>query len=201
MVARFIQHLSVSLTRLFTCKAILITDERGGYYDIPRFVIMSSVQGYNLSLLRDKIKEAEKAASLTESLLNKALHYYEHALFLFENRAAMTDIFSPHMQYLISAAFLNLWKAVSSILGDPSCDKDYQKRYKMLGLSCDFFRSDVEFVRKVRNSYDVAHYHISEDGFKEIERHFGKAAEVATCVLHAYRQYLLSGNPPLSPSR
>ena len=59
--------------------------------------------------------------------------------------------------YLAADIFSNYHRAASVIVGDPSKDKDYQSRYKKMGLSDEDWKN-VERVRKLRNDYGVAHY-------------------------------------------
>ena len=197
-VDRFLQHLSLSMQRLFFYKPLFIEAENSALHPVPKVVTIGSITMYDLDRLRTEIANTEKVSQLSDPVLDKALQYYEHSLFLFENRGEMTDISSRHFRYLIAAAFLNLWKAVSTIVGDPSIDLDYQSRYKHLGLDYDFFKSRIESVRNLRNEYDVAHYHVEPDRLKEIEQNFGKSKEVAERVLLAYRKYLTDGNPSFS---
>lgn len=91
---------------------------------------------------------------------------------------------------LISAVFLNLWKAVSTIVGDPSHDRDYQKRYKKFGFDYQFFTSKIQLLNKLRNSYDVAHYSLDENLLKEVDANVGEAQNIAAEVLRKYREHI-----------
>lgn len=196
----FIQHLTLNTRLLFSYKPLFIEGENGELLRFPEAFTLTAVMIYDLTYLRNAIANAEKMSQLSDPVLDKALQYYEHALFLFENANKETYILSRHFRHMIAAAFLNLWKAVSTIAGDPSVDSDYQSRYKRLGFDYNFFKSQIEFVRNLRNNYDVAHYHIEPDRLKEIEQNYGKSKEVAERILLAYRQYLLSGSPSFATS-
>lgn len=198
VVNRFTQHLTLSFITLFSYKLLYLENEKGELVPLPKRILFTYTR-YNLDSLRTSIKDAERRLQLSDTSLDKAMQYYEHALFLFTPVGKMTDVSSKHYGFIISAAFLNLWKAASTIVGDPSVDKDYQKRYARLGFDRDFFESSIEFVRERRNSYDVAHYHVGPDYVKDIETNFGKAKKVTERILHAYCEYLEKGNPPLKP--
>ena len=79
--------------------------------------------------------------------------------FLLEQGQASRDDFRAQ---LVSEAILNFYKSVSVILGDPSAgDRDWQRRYRKFGLSDEFFKTEVEWLRKdIRNHGDVAHYRL-----------------------------------------
>lgn len=189
----FLKHVSLSGRRLFSYKPILIMDDRGKNYIIPKNAVVGSVTVYNLEQLNTDIANSIKFFHISDPLLDKALQYYEHALFLFENRLEMADFSSRHFKYLIAAAFLNMWKALSTVIGDPSTDSDYQSRYKRLGFNYEFFKLKIEHVRDLRNDYDVAHYHIGDNRLKDLEQNFGMSKKIVASVLLAYRQHLADG--------
>ncbi len=187
----FLQHLAVDQRRPFSYEVLYAESEDGKTYPPPRLVTMTSVTMYNLGSLRESIRKAQRFASIDDDRLQRALQYFEHALFLYEARNEISNMFSRHYRYLISAVFLNLWKSVSTIVGDPSVDRDYQSRYKKLGLDQAFFEQKIERLRTLRNDYDVAHYHISPERAKEIERNYGEAVSITSEVITYYREFLL----------
>ena len=85
---------------------------------------------------------------ISDDKLKRALFYFEHSLLIFDARDSIVSSFTRHHSQLISSAFLNLWKSISVILGDPSksIDKDYQKRYKKFGISLTYFSSKIEKI-------------------------------------------------------
>jgi hypothetical protein len=188
----FLQHLSLSQTRSFTYKPLIIESEDGRIYPVPKVVTISAVTSYNLEHMKQTIQEAEAFCSFQDSVLERALQYFDHALLLYEKRGQIDDVLSRHYQKLIAAVFLNLWKAVSTIVGDPSTDNDYQRRYKKFGFNHDFFKSKIEHLRNMRNSYDVAHYSLDDNLNNTINANFGEAQNIAAEVLRRYRQYLLN---------
>lgn len=200
-IDRFLQHLSLNMHQLFYYNILVMEDEQGKIYPVPKEVIMVSVTMYNLDRLIGEIENAAKFFQLSDPILDKALQYYEHSLYLYEKRTEIVDVLSRHFNYLISAVFLNMWKALTTIIGDPSIDKDYQSRYKRLGFGYEFFKSKIEYVKDIRNQYDVAHYHVEQDRIKKVEQNFGKAKEVVISVLKAYRQYIADGNSSFAETR
>lgn len=86
--------------------------------------------------------------------------------------------------YLVADIFSNYYRAASAIAGDPKKDKDYQSRYRRIGLS-DADWNKIERVRKVRNDYGVAHYDL-EDKSEQLQRELAMAAEVTKKVISCY---------------
>lgn len=84
---------------------------------------------------------------------------------------------------VVSAAFLNLWKAITTIVGDPSSDPDHQSRYKKFGLSFEFYREKIRRVQELRDDNDVAHHSLDLSRLDTIEREFGEATNVALEVI------------------
>jgi hypothetical protein len=194
-IEKFLQHLSVNQRRPFTYKPLIIEAEDGKHYPVPKMLSLGRVTHYHLEQLSKDIQEAEAACFVQDTLLDRALQYFEHALLLYEKRGQIADPLSRHYQYLISAVFLNLWKAVSTIVGDPSHDRDYQKRYRTFGFDYQFFTSKIQHLNKLRNSYDVAHYTLDENLLKEVDANVGEAQNIAAEVLRKYREYIRNNSP------
>lgn len=191
----FINHLSINHGALFVLKPVLIESDDGIHYPIPKYLNLINVTIYNLENLKNSIIDTRKCLNLSDQRLDRAITYYRYAKFLFEKRNEISNPLSEHYGQIISSVFLNLWKSVSSILGDPSKseDSDYQKRYKELGFDSSFFKTKVEKIRKLRNNYDVAHYALSNSEIEKIQENFGEADEIALIVIKGYRKYLLNG--------
>jgi hypothetical protein len=58
---------------------------------------------------------------------------------------------------LFPLRFLQYWKALTAIVGDPSGDRDHQSRPTKLGLGRQFFRQVVRPLTEIRDNFDVAH--------------------------------------------
>ena len=196
LVDEYLQHLTISQNRLFKYKALVLESDDGQNYKLPKTVRMGSFTTYNLKKLKKDLLKSAKMMSMSDDKLKRALFYFEHSLLLYDARDSIVSAFTRHHSQLISSAFLNLWKAISVILGDPSksVDKDYQKRYKKLGISFSYFSSKIEKIRNFRNDYDIAHYDLTEESIKEIEINYGKSQTIVSEVLSKYRNSLISKN-------
>lgn len=190
-IGRFLQHLSLSQGRLFTFQPLINESADGKVFPVPTYKQIASVTVYDLTRLRDDIEQAQHYYDLSDQRLERALLYFAHARFLFEKHIEIASPLSEHYTLLIASVFLNLWKAISVIVGDPSGDADYQSRYKKFGFDYEFFKNKIEKIRNMRNNYDVAHYSLTEESIKKIEASFGEADQTVTEVLRHYREYLL----------
>jgi len=60
-------------------------------------------------------------------------------------------------QRLFPLQFLQFWKALAAIVGDPTKDRDHQSRPQRLGLGRQFFKHQVAPLNDLRNNFGVAH--------------------------------------------
>lgn len=187
---RLLRHLSLSNGILFSFQPLIFESEDSKLYPVPKYLQLTRLTMYNLESLTSQIQEAARLSALEDEKLLKAIEYFEQALLLFQHRDKIADVLSRHHALLIAAAFLNLWKAVSVIVGDPNVDSDYQSRYRTLGFDYDFFQNKIEKVRELRNNYDVAHYSLDPQDIKQVEENFGAAQKIAMDVLQQYRSRL-----------
>lgn len=148
-----------------------------------------SVTLYNLDEAKVAVTRGFGRSLTEDGRLDKALLYYEHALFLY-NARGHAPIQSAHEQMLVASAFLNLWKSISSILGEPGSDRDYQSRYRQFGLPSDFWSAQVEPLYRIRNEEDVAHYSLRPTSDSTLEKSFGSAAKVCQQVLASYSEHV-----------
>lgn len=196
LVDEFLQHLTITQNRLFKSKALVFESEDGQNYQLPKTVNFGLFTTYNLRKIKKDLLESSTMINISDDKLKRALFYFEHSLLLYEARDSIVSALTRHHRQLISSAFLNLWKSISVILGDPSksADNDYQQRYKKLGISSSYFSSKIEKIRNFRNDYDIAHYDLTEDSIKEIESNYGEAQKIVSQVLSKYRTTLISNN-------
>ncbi len=192
-VDRFLQHLSVSARRVFTFRLLICDTPTGETFPVPTLVGLAHVTTYDLPGLVSNIKEAESYASFVDQRLQRALEYYEHAQLLYERRGSIADMTSRHFTRLVATVLLNHWKAVSTVVGDPSVDRDYQSRYRQLGFDRQFFKNRIEVLRNLRNKYDVAHYSLAPDDLARVEAEVGQAQQTAIEVIKKYREGLNIG--------
>jgi len=134
------------------------------FRNIPRpvSVTLMSVRGYGLTDLLSHITQACTASAFNDPALEKASAYFYHAVFERDQRndsiaQGTIDPGSIHAKLITAEVCLNCYKAVSTILGDASVDKDYQSRYRKFGMATQLWK-DAEKLRDLRNDFDVAHY-------------------------------------------
>lgn len=110
----------------------------------------------NPATSRELNRLAERLEGLpTDRDLTRALRYLgigDALLSLFP--AGMTD---DQIQSITPVRFLQYWKALTAIVGDPSSDRDHQARPRQLGLGRQFFRQKVRPMNEIRDKFDVAH--------------------------------------------
>ena len=186
----FMQNLCIKTRVPHSFKGVTMYDEeRRRYWNGPAEFGMN-VRTYALDTLRPQLIEAAQAAGYSDECLHRALSYFEHAVWLYNHRREVMT--SPHSAYLVAAVFLAIWKALSVVVGDPSSDKDYQKRYEQLGFDHKFFKERIESVRRYRNELDVAHYHLDPQAIERLEPHVSEAFDTAAEVIEAYRRQVVS---------
>jgi len=195
-ISKFLQNLSLSHGGLFTYRPLIIETDDGKIYPVPQYNSMGNVTVYNIETLKNHIIESQKFHNLTDQRLERALRYLGHARFLFAKRMQIADPLSEHFNMLIASIYLNLWKAASAVVGDPSNreDTDYKSRYKKFGFDEEYFNTKIEKIRKLRNDYDVAHYTLDDERISDIEKNFGVAEAIATEIIQRYREYLFNQN-------
>lgn len=86
--------------------------------------------------------------------------------------------------------FLQYWKALATIVGDPSRAKDHQSRPHRLGLDRTFFRQRVKPMHNIRNSFDVAHIDEADAANRVTAEDVTECRDVATTTIRTYFQRL-----------
>jgi len=174
LIDTLLQHLALKYNVPLAYNGVIMQDEAGNGYPI-RTVSMKvvSFRAYNLDELRDEIQQVQSYAQLSDDRLDRALTYFEHAVWLFEQQSQQGDLGSRHAAYVASSIFLNLWKATTTIVGDPS-EKGYQSCYKNLGLDYRFFKDRIGRMTIMRNTLDVAHYYLDATVVNQITVAMGK---------------------------
>lgn len=187
---RLLRHLSLTQGRLFEWRPVSLTSPDGRAYAIPGEIRLASVTTYDLDTLKADLEAAAGFADVVDERLMRAMDYYEQALLLFERRAYIVRASSAQHTRLISAVFLDLWKALTTVVGDPSRDSDHQSRYRALGLDHSFYETRIKRLHELRNEYDVAHSSLDERATQRIEAEFGEARNTVDEVLRRYRASL-----------
>jgi len=145
---------------------------------------------YNLEQLQHRITDVFRWSSIINDRLNKALQYYDFALLLFET-FVMGKIGATHTQLIVASAFLQFWKAITTVLGEPGTDRDYQRRFREIGFPKDFWSSRISPLYDIRNEEDVAHYSLSYHSVTDLLNQFKDVSTVCKDVISTYAEYLL----------
>lgn len=129
---------------------------------LPEMMWLAKVTIYSLDRIRNSASAAAQWSrqSLRDRRLGLALEYFNRALYLrLSQMEARLDLpFLWGASSLLGEAFLNYWKAITSVLGDPVQEgRRFQSFYKKIGLNRDFMLSEIERLKEIRNDYDVAH--------------------------------------------
>lgn len=197
----FLRLLSVEYGNAFSYEVLQIESDDG---DLevnpgPKLVELARVTMFNTDQLSRNIETAAASSHLEDPRLSKALLYREHAAFLFESRLRV-GFFTPHFAFLLTSAFLNIWKAITVVLGDPSIDGDHQSRFQTFGLPKGYWDERVKPLKKIRDNVDVAHHSLENDAIQVVEGAFGTAGQVCKEVIKAYVAHLNSApNNRLEP--
>lgn len=151
----------------------------------PQQLLRFEVTVFNTAELCDRVRTAFAWAENADAPARKALLYFEHACLLQEYSSTLQPL-STHASFTQALAFLQLFKALTSIVGEPGTDRDYQRRSATLGLAADFWQTKVKPLYTVRCEEDVAHYsrEMPEPGV--FLRRYGEAAAVFNEALSAY---------------
>jgi len=142
---------------------------------------------YKLSNLKANIEQAIDWVGQKDEKLYRALIYSDHAFSL--ESLAINMRGKPAQSAMTQAlAFLQLFKALTVILGDPSMDKDHQNRFRTLGFPSDFWQVNVKPLYRVRCDQDVAHYSMTTPNVEDFKVHFDQAVDLLHRVITAHTQ-------------
>ncbi|MDA2912886.1 hypothetical protein MYX77_02805 [Acidobacteriia bacterium AH_259_A11_L15] len=176
----------------FKARINQVTDTEGNVYPFRRTIKVLSVRGYNLDELTKSFGKALAAVILQDQPLERSLIYYDRFLLL-QEMAQQIDTLGREFGYLTAEMLLNLYKSITTILGDPSKDRDYQSRFKKIGLPNDFWQNRVEPIKKARDALDVAHYTYTESP-EQLRKKVGEANAACRETIKSYVEWL-AGNP------
>lgn len=191
LLDRFCQCISVQAGQRVS--AFLESFEDGDGNPQPAYarktVPLFSATTYNLKQLQGQLGVAFEWATVSDERAAKALFYFEHAQLL-EEFSKTLPLHSPHAAFSMATAFLQMFKGLVTIVGEPGVDSDHQRRAKQLGLGGDFWGSRVQPLCKIRNDNDVAHYSLEKPDLMDAHRQFSAAARVFRDAFAAYMQSL-----------
>ncbi len=89
-------------------------------------------------------------------------------------------------QVLDPICFLQFWKAIATIAGDPSRESDHQSRCRTYGFGKDYFRDTLKPLHDMRNTFDVAHIASLADPTIVSRQDVDRCRVVASELLVAY---------------
>ena len=182
----FAQSFSVQFGMRFTVEFLFVEDEHGVPQRVPKSVqVPFGATWYNLSVTRDRLRIAFDWTITADDRSRKAMLYFDHACLLADFAWTLPPT-GPHATFSYALAFLQLFKALVAIVGEPGVDRDYQRRAADLGLPPDFWSSRVKPLYVIRNDEDVAHYSLQEPEPGSFVGRFREAAEVFKEALSAY---------------
>lgn len=187
LLDRLCQCLSVRLGQRAFARLEAFEDDQGKpqVAHTRKTVPLFSATIYDLEGLKANLDTSFQWAVGADALARKALFYFEHAQLLHEF-AQTLPLHSPHSAFSVNSAFLQLFKALTILLGDPAVDRDHQSRAKRLGLGGSFWMDRVKPLYKIRNENDVAHYSFETPGMTTGRNEFAQASVVFRDALEAY---------------
>lgn len=183
-----LQGMSVLFGQLFSANLLVVEDERGNPQKMrltPHKIQLFKATVFNIGELAKRLDTAAAWAKYGDDRTRKALFYSEHAALL-SQFADTLPVDSPHVAFSHAMAFLQLFKALTTLLGDPSVDRDYQSRFRRLGLPPDYWNQRAKPLYTVRNDDDVAHYSRDMPDARTFREQYGAAMNVFREVLDAH---------------
>ena len=187
------QAMSAQAGHRFSANCLSIQDAAGQPHRVRRAQTLQFLNAsiYNTREAQTRLETAFAWATQVDERARKALLYFEHGCLLSEF-AQTFPMFSTHAGFSWALAFLQLFKALAAILGEPGADRDYQSRAGRLGLPSDFWKTRVKELYRVRNDEDVAHYRLDAPDHAAMANRFGQAATAFRDAFAAYMRSLPS---------
>ncbi|HWR53740.1 MAG TPA: hypothetical protein VN428_21705 [Bryobacteraceae bacterium] len=187
IVDRLCRGLSIETGQRFSAELQFIEDASHNVSVLqpPKVLSLGTTSTFNIPQLRGQFERTVNWARDDDPSIDKALVYVEHA-FLLNEFAASLGVLSEQAAFSRGLAFLQLFKALSVILGEKGQDSDYQRRFRVLGLPPTFWKDKVEPLYVIRNDEDVAHYRLHPLDPGAFTTAFGKALAVLREALAAY---------------
>jgi hypothetical protein len=178
--------LSVQYGLRVTAEFQSLEDEVGVPQRVPRSIQLSfGVTWYNLAEMHERLGTVVDWALAADDRSRKALLYFEHSCLLAEFARSLSLV-TPHAGFSYALAFLQMYKGLVLIVGEPGTDRDYQSRAVDLGLAPDFWSTRVKPLYKIRNDEDVAHHSLEHVDLKAFLDLFRQAADVFREAFTAY---------------
>lgn len=191
----FVLALSARLGHALRAQLVQAVGDHAEHLPVMTTTKLAGGRIYSLDSLRTDVKEAFAQSGLQEDTrLREALEKLELALTLDE---AANDWLSESPKFtvgdvlsaLASERFLNYFKAITAILGDPSqeCNR-WQTFYRDLGLEAS--AAVLQSLKKTRDDQDVAHVLRSGQPARVDMEQVLQAREMALRVARSYADWL-----------
>lgn len=144
---------------------------------------------YDLNKLKANLSEIFLKFSILDEVSKRCLEYIDRAALLENINAELEQFNARTRAFLKSEIFLNYYKAITTILGEPGIDKDYQSCYRRFNISHDYYRNEVVPLRKIRNDYDIAHYQLKEN-LEKLQKLINNVDKVRKSALEVFKKYV-----------
>jgi len=156
---------------------------------------LGSIVWYDLQQLRQSAERAGGLCCVMDQTVIRACEYYCHGLFLqteahriMDEERSLASLY-VHLGELYAEAVLAYSKAVFSVIGDPSKDRDYQSRYRKYGISRVLW-SEAQQLWRIRSDRGAAHHLDNPIAIQESGQNAARAGQTAKAILEAYGGYL-----------
>lgn len=179
--------LTVHYRQVFAAELLSMTDESDTVLKLKTQRQIPLVRGvmYHIPSLGEHVAAAAGWCCRLDVRSRKALLYFEHACSL-RDLADRHSGHADHAAMSFGLAFLQLFKGLSLTIGEKGADRDYQRRFRALGLPNAFLKERVDPLYTVRCDADVAHYSEQQPDAKVSLRRFDEAATVLCEAIVAY---------------
>lgn len=189
----------VLIRRLFLARSTLLEAEGAHTYQVTTIEIrlpganftkvpegVTQLYLYDLRALEEEIRQAafNLQGLSSNDRLGQALDYFALGDDLAHMRNGRQR--DAYFNSVAPLRFLQYWKALATIIGDPSKDRDHQSRPQRIGLPRTFFRHVVRPLNDLRNKFDVAHVSDPEARQIVMSEHVKECREAAKHAIVAY---------------
>jgi hypothetical protein len=208
VLGRLMRNLMSRLGQPVRYQILSFKDESGTEPRLPRTRV-ASVSFYDEPLLIKEFKSSIADLSLEDGQLDTALHYFEAGCRFFDE---WSDLLKRRETFgksedgfedtIWTSAFLQFWKAITSILDEPSKlarkNRIFAGRVVALGLG-QGERRTLRALLDIRNDFDVSHR--SYDRFLKAlpRRNVLVVQQMARRVIAAYEKRLHAGKGAFGP--
>ena len=196
---KFLSSLTVLRGVSFSYRRLTLEGQDGQSFAYPAAAPFGMIT-YDIAQLRADILAAGALADVTDATLERAVHYLKHALYLYSRIAEWSiEYWSDQGNQFTSSILLNVWKSISTIVGDRSKRDNVNERCRRIGLPEAFYKTQVAPIQQARDNYDIAHYDLDPERVRQAQALVAKCSEVARRVIVAYANYIRGGGASFTP--